>query len=129
MKTIGGRVRAAALIGAAALALVFAAGTRAQNQNSNRNEDPHSNDNAWPYAKTWRSPVLAVVGDIACQPGEVENGTIVEPTGEAAHELCSNPKLLITPAYLSWQSQEATANLIEATVWTPSRSLGICNTR
>ena len=57
--------------------------------------------------------MLAVVGDIACQPGEVENGTIVEPTGEAAHELCSNPKSPYTSTSL-WQSQEATANLIEA---------------
>src|SRR5580658_10233528 len=113
MKTIGGRFRAAALIGAAALALAFAAGTRAQNQNYNGNGDPHSHDNSWPYAKTWRSPVLAVVGDIACQPGEVENGAIVEPTGEAAHELCSNPKSPYTSTSL-WQSQEATANLIEA---------------
>lgn len=28
-----------------------------------------SNDNAWPYAHIGRSPVLAAVGDIACQPG------------------------------------------------------------
>ena len=34
MKTNGGKFRAAALIGAAALALAFATGTRAQNQNS-----------------------------------------------------------------------------------------------
>jgi hypothetical protein len=55
-----------------------------------------------------KSPVLAVVGDISCQPGEVE------PTNEAAHELCINPK---SPPYNSsslWQSQEATANQIEA---------------
>jgi acid phosphatase type 7 len=104
MNTIGTSFRAAALIGAAALALAFAAEARAQNQ---------SNDNTWPYAKTGRSPVLAVVGDIACQPGEVENGTIVEPTGEAAHELCSNPKAPYTSTSL-WQSQEATANQIEA---------------
>src|SRR5580692_11280782 len=105
MKTIGGRFRAAAPIGAAALALAFAAGTRAQNQNSNGG-DLHAQDNNWPYAKTWRSPVLAVVGDIACQPGETE------PTGEAGHELCSNPKSPYTSTSL-WQSQEATANLIE----------------
>ena len=87
MKTIRGSFRAAVLIGTAALVLAFAAGAQAQNQNSNRNGDPHSNDNTWPYAKTWRSPVLAVVGDIACQPGED-----VSPTGEANHELCTNPK-------------------------------------
>ena len=28
-----------------------------------------SNDNAWPYAPTPPSPVLATVGDISCQPG------------------------------------------------------------
>ena len=27
------------------------------------------NDNAWPYARTPDSPVLATVGDISCQPG------------------------------------------------------------
>ncbi|HXN98357.1 MAG TPA: hypothetical protein VN881_04745 [Candidatus Acidoferrales bacterium] len=104
MKTIGQRFRAAALIGAVALALAFAAGTRAQNQNFNGN--PNSNDNMWPYASTGKLPVLAVVGDIACQPGEVE------PTGEAAHELCTNPKSPYTNTSL-WQSQEATANQIE----------------
>ncbi|HXY24000.1 MAG TPA: metallophosphoesterase [Candidatus Acidoferrum sp.] len=107
MKTIGRKFRAAALIGAAALALALAAGTRAQNQDSNPNEDPHSHNNKWPYAKTKRSPVLAVVGDIACQPGEAE------PTGEANHELCINPKPPYTSTSL-WQSQEATANQIEA---------------
>jgi hypothetical protein len=107
MKMIGRRFRAAALISAAALALAFAAGTRAQNQNSTDNDDRHSNNNTWPYAKHGRSPVLAVVGDIACQPGETE------PTGEANHELCINPKSPYTSTSL-WQSQEATANQIEA---------------
>jgi calcineurin-like phosphoesterase family protein len=109
MKTMQGRFRAAVLMGAVALVSVFAAGARAQNAW----QDRQPNDNTWPYASTGRSPVLAVVGDIACQPGEVENGTIVEPTGEAAHELCSNPKAPYTSTSL-WQSQEATANLIEA---------------
>jgi hypothetical protein len=107
MKTIGRRFRAAALIGAAALALAFAAGARAQNRDSDHEGDRHSKDNTWPYAKTGRSPVLAVVGDIACQPGEAE------PTGEAGHELCINPKSPYTSTSL-WQSQEATANQIEA---------------
>ena len=36
-------------------------------------------DNVWPYAKTYRAPVLAAVGDISCQPGgpvegEKQNG-------------------------------------------------------
>jgi len=107
MKMIRGSLRTAVLMGAAAAMLAFAVGTRAQNQNSNGNGDPHAHDNSWPYAKTWRSPVLAVVGDIACQPGETE------PTGEANHELCTNPKSPYTVTSL-WQSQEATANLIEA---------------
>ena len=85
MRMIGRKFRAAALIGAAALALAFAGGTRAQNQNSNGNDDRHSNDNTWPYAKRGRSPVLAVVGDIACQPGAAE------PAGEANHELTNPP--------------------------------------
>ncbi len=68
MKTIRGRFRAAVLMGAVALVSVFAAGARAQNAW----QDRQPNDNTWPYASTGRSPVLAVVGDIACQPGEVE---------------------------------------------------------
>jgi acid phosphatase type 7 len=111
MMTIRGGFRAAMLMGAAASMLAFAAGARAQDHYDN--DGPHHNDNRWPYATTDKSPVLAVVGDIACQPGEVENGAIVEPTGEAAHELCSNPKSPYTATSL-WQSQEATANEIEA---------------
>jgi hypothetical protein len=103
MKTIGRRFRAAALIGAAALALAFAPGTRAQNQNSNHNGDPHSNDNTWPYAKTGRSPVLAVVGDVACQPGETE------PSGEKKGENCVGDT-----AQNLYASQAATANQIES---------------
>ena len=98
MNTIERRFRAVALIGAAAFMLALATGTRAQNQ---------ANGSTWPYAKTGRSPVLAVVGDIACQPGEVE------PPGEANHELCINPKPPYTSTSL-WRSQEATANQIEA---------------
>jgi hypothetical protein len=87
MRSVRGRFRAAVLMGAAASVLAFAAGAMAQNQNSqnqnsNRNGDPHSNDNTWPYAKTGRSPVLAVVGDVACQPGETE------PSGEKKGENC-----------------------------------------
>ena len=57
---IGGRFRAAMLTAAAASVLVFATGWE---------PNPHSNDNTWPYARTGKSPVLAVVGDVACQPG------------------------------------------------------------
>jgi acid phosphatase type 7 len=105
MKMIRGKFRAALLIGAAASVLVFAVGAGAQDHNDK--DDPHHNDNKWPYATTGKSPVLAVVGDIACQPGETE------PTGEANHELCINPKSPYTSTSL-WQSQEATANQIEA---------------
>ena len=107
MNTTGKKLRAAALIGAAVLVLAFAAGARAQNQNSNGDSDRQSNDNTWPYARAGRSPVLAVVGDVSCQPDEVE------PTGEAASELCTNPKAPYSSTSLR-QSQEATANQIEA---------------
>jgi hypothetical protein len=74
MKTIRGRFRAAVLMGVAASVLAFAAGAKAQN--------PKSNGDPWPYEKTGRSPVLAVVGDVACQPGETEL------PGEKAKENC-----------------------------------------
>jgi acid phosphatase type 7 len=81
MKTIGGRLRAALSLGAAASVLVLAAGAMAQNPNGNGNPNP--SDNGWPYAKINRqAPVLAVVGDVACQPGESE------PQGEKAGENC-----------------------------------------
>ncbi len=109
MNTIEGRVRTAALIGATALALAFGAGTRAQNQdsqgqNSNGNHWPYGNptpDNTWPYATIGRSPVLAVVGDVACQPGE-------EPAGEKAGENCDGDTAQNLNA-----SQAATAKQIE----------------
>ena len=109
MKTTGEGFRAAALIGAAAMALAFASGTRAQNQNSqgqnpNGNHWPYGNptpDNTWPYATIGRSPVLAVVGDVACQPGE-------EPSGEKAGENCDGDTAQNLNA-----SQAATAKQIE----------------
>ena len=107
MKTIQGRFRAAVLMGAAVSVLAFATGAKAQNQNFNGDGSPNSNDNTWPYATTGKSPVLAVVGDISCQPGEAE------PTGEKAGESCITPKSPYTSTSL-WQSQEATANQIEA---------------
>jgi acid phosphatase type 7 len=102
MTTIMERFRVAALIGAVALTLAFAAETRAQNQSSNGNWDSRSNNNTWPYAKTGRSPVLAVVGDVACQPGETE------PPGEKAGENCDGDT-----AQNLWASQAATAQQIE----------------
>ncbi len=95
MATIGGRFRARLFMGAAASVLVFAAGAMAQNQNSK--------DNPWPYARTGRSaPMLAVVGDVACQPGETEL------SGEKAGENCVGD----TKQNL-YASQAATAKQIE----------------
>ena len=94
MKRVQGRIRAAVLMGAVASVLAFAAGAKAQNQSSN--------DNPWPYNHNLhRSPVLAAVGDVACQPG-------AEPTGEKAGENCSGDK-----AQNLVQSQAATAQQIE----------------
>jgi hypothetical protein len=94
---------------AAASVLAFAVGAQAQNQNSQGQKDDNpsvKNPNVWPYEATGKSPVLAVVGDISCQP------LAVTPTGEADKELCGNPKAPYTSTSL-WQSQEATANQIE----------------
>jgi len=103
MKTIRGRFRAAVLMGAAVSMLAFAPGARAQFPFPIGNSP---NGNPWPYSLRPRSPVLAVVGDIACQPGETE------PSGEKAGENCVAPKAPYTSTSL-WQSQEATANQIE----------------
>src|ERR1700722_14447554 len=94
------RFRAAVLMGATASMLAFATGAMAQNQNSN--------GNTWPYATTGRlAPVLAVVGDIAFQPGETA------PSGAAPGENWTSPKRPYTSPSL-WQSQEASSNQIEA---------------
>ena len=107
MKMIREKFRAAMLMGAAVSVLVFAAGATAQNQNdANWRENPPAHDNPWPYNNPQRSPVLAVVGDISCQPGE-------EASGEASKETCTDPKAPYTSTSL-YQSQEATANQIEA---------------
>ncbi|HTC63032.1 MAG TPA: metallophosphoesterase [Candidatus Saccharimonadales bacterium] len=105
MKMIRKGFRTALLMAAAASVLAFAVGAQAQDQNDN--DRPHHNDNSWPYATTGKSPVLAVVGDISCQPG-------AEVSGEAGSEVCADPAT--PPAYTStslWLSQEATANQIE----------------
>ncbi len=112
MKAIQGRLRAAVLMGVAATVLALATGAKAQNQNANNNQWSNSkgwssgnwvpNDNPWPYAATGRSaPVLAVVGDVACQPGE-------EESGEKAGENCSGDT-----AQNLLASQAATAQQIE----------------
>ncbi len=118
MKMIGGRFRAVVLMGAAASLLALAAGAKAQDRNSNDNarHDDDSwhfdnswlngnsapNDNPWPYNKLERPPVLAVVGDVACQPGETE------PSGEKAGENCVGDT-----AQNLFASQAATAKQIE----------------
>lgn len=111
MKAIQGGFRVAVLMGAAASVLVFAAGAKAQNRNSNNNRWSNSkgwssgnwvpNDNPWPYNKVQSTPVLAVVGDVACQPGENE-------PGESASETCSGDKVQNLV-----QTQAATAQQIE----------------
>jgi len=112
MNMIQGRFRVAVLMGAAASVLAFAAGANAQNQNFNNNPWSNSrgwsggnwvpNDNPWPYNKLQGPPVLAVVGDVACQPGETE------PTGEKAGENCAGDT-----AQNLLASQAATAQQIE----------------
>ena len=100
MKTIQGSFRVAVLT---ASVLAFAVAVPAQNQNFNGNGSPNSNNNTWPYATTGRSaPVLAVVGDVACQPGETE------PSGEKAGENCVGDS-----AQNLFASQAATAKQIE----------------
>ena len=100
MRTIQGRFRAAVVM---ASVLAFAVSVPAQNQNFNGNGRPNSNNNTWPYATTGRSaPVLAVVGDVACQPGETE------PSGEKAGENCVGDS-----AQNLFASQAATAKQIE----------------
>ena len=78
-------------------------------------QDQNSNGNQWPLRQSdaerqyvalrnnGRSPVLAVVGDVACQPGETE------PAGEKAGENCA------TRGHRSESvaSQAATAKQIE----------------
>src|SRR5580692_3100519 len=99
MKTIQGKFRAAVLM---ALVLAFAVGVLAQNQDFNGSSSPNSNNNTWPYGSTGRSaPVLAVVGDVACQPGGSD-------PGEKAGENCAGDT-----AQNLLASQAATAKQIE----------------
>src|SRR5579863_1934251 len=96
MKTIQGWSRAAVLV---ASVLACAVGVSAQKRDFDGG--PDSNNNTWPYAKTGRAPVLAVVGDVACQPG-------AEPGGEKAGENCAGDTVQNLNA-----SQAATAAQIE----------------
>jgi acid phosphatase type 7 len=118
MNTIGGKFRATALVSAATLALAFAMGAQAQDRNSEDqygngggNGNPNSNDNTWPYARTDKPPVVAVVGDVACQPGETEL------PGEKAGENCAGDVVASGPLageLILNASQAATAKQIEA---------------
>ncbi|MFZ1938897.1 MAG: metallophosphoesterase [Terracidiphilus sp.] len=111
MKRIQGRFRAAVLMAAAASLLAFAAGANAQSQSSTNSPwtalpgwssgNWVPNDKPWPYDKLQHVPVLAVVGDVACQPGE-------EESGEKAGENCSGDTKQNLLA-----SQAATAQQIE----------------
>jgi acid phosphatase type 7 len=98
MNTIRGSFRAGVLMAASASVLALAGGATAQNSNPN--------NNTWPYATTHQSPVLAVVGDISCQPDADA------PSGEKADENCTTAAGYTSTSL--WQSQEATANQIEA---------------
>jgi acid phosphatase type 7 len=104
MKTIGRGFRGAVLLGAAAAVVVLTAAADQNDGNSWGNAS--ANDNPWPYSSPHRAPVLAVVGDVACQPGE-------EAGNEASNEVCTDPKPPYTSTSL-YQSQEATANQIAA---------------
>ena len=54
--------------------------------------------NSWPYAPNDRAPVLAVVGDTSCQPGDPVEG-------EKASDVCSETR---------WNAQAATAAEVES---------------
>ncbi|MGC2639005.1 MAG: metallophosphoesterase [Acidobacteriaceae bacterium] len=111
METTQGRIRAAVLMGTVASVLALTAGANAQNQNPHPNPWTRSpgwspfnwvpNDNPWPYSTFQGPPVLAAVGDVACQPGE-------EESGEKAGENCSGDT-----AQNLLASQAATAQQIE----------------
>lgn len=111
MKRIQARFRATVLIGAAVSALTLAVPANAQNPNRNdnwwsslRGWSPGNwvpNDNPWPYNGVQNPPVLGVVGDVACQPGE-------EEAGEKAGENCSGDTIQNLV-----EAQTATARQIE----------------
>ena len=61
------------------------------------------NDNAWPYAATPSSPVLATIGDISCQPGALQESE--KPTDTCDHGSGSTVRD---------EAQNATAMQVEA---------------
>ncbi len=107
MNFIRRKFATAALTAAVASVLAFAPGAKGQDWNHHPDSDDNqqANDNPWPYATPDKSPVLAVVGDISCQPG-------TEASGESSKEVCTDAKAPYTSTSL-YQSQEATANQIE----------------
>ncbi|HEV2700026.1 MAG TPA: metallophosphoesterase [Steroidobacteraceae bacterium] len=119
MKISRRTLRTAVRMGAAASVLIIAAAAQAQSQNDNswQQGDPwrfgaQPNDNKWPYAPAARWPVLAVVGDVACQPGETEAETA---SGESASETCSGDtaqNLLATQAATARQIENLKPDLV-----------------
>ena len=69
---------------------------------------PGSADNAWPYAPAAAAPVLAAVGDIACQPDANNTG------GEAGKPGSTCTVNNTSDAALRNQAMAATANQIES---------------
>jgi hypothetical protein len=108
MVTVGKTIRAATLIGTAVSVVLLGAGATAQEPDNGASwGNPPPQKNPWPFNNPHRSsPVLAVVGDISCQPGE-------EAVGESSKEVCTDAKAPYTSTSL-YQSQEATANQIVA---------------
>jgi hypothetical protein len=118
MEMIQGRIRAAVLMGSAVAVLAFATGATAQTQNFNNNwwSKLHGwsggnwvpNDNPWPYNKVQNTPVLAVVGDVACQPGEEEE---TEKPGEnCTGDTAQN--LVLTQAVTAQQIENMKPDLV-----------------
>jgi hypothetical protein len=91
---ITARPRRLVVAGAAAVAIAIATGSVVAAVG------PFRSTNPWPYAGTSDAPVLAVVGDISCQPGDkLEN--------EKASDVCTGDPTRN-------EAQAATANQIEA---------------
>ena len=89
MKTIQGKFRAAVLMGAVASVLAFAAGAKAQNHNPTTIRGRTQ--------RRSKAPVLAVVGDISCQPGEesrvrLRTKPAPPPRPPTPAPLCGNPR-------------------------------------
>jgi hypothetical protein len=112
MKTIRGRFRAAVLMGAAASVLAFAAGAKAQNQTTT----------SWPYgfrqsAAERQSVALRNRRPLARAGGGWRHRLPARRRREQVrlrNEVCTDPNKAPYTSTSLWQSQEATANQIEA---------------